>query len=681
MRGAVAGLAGLGRAWFELLRLRRGEADSAPAVWLVGAARRSGVLPAAFAAVTGLLIDAVEDVRGACGAACPGLRRCSSCCRSSRNWHTAVTMNLGRGSPPCLNDRLTDRLRRAARHRAPRGPRAHRRPHRRPRLRPRHDRSADVHQHGLHRRRSGRARRRARRRRSCFSVSRGGRRWCSAAPGPHPLAAAREHVWRDRNTDEVSLAQRHADYAYRLAVDPAPAKELRLFGLQAGRSTVSPSAAGGSSSCSTRRPGCGSASVLAALLIVAGANGSCSGALGRPGGVGRPVASGRLVVFAQAGHRSVRRSRSAGSTGRWTARPHRCRGREAARRRWPGRARCTPARRRRRGRAGGATLRFRDLDFALPAQRPPRLRRPRPDGPGRRSLAIVGQNGAGKTTLAKLLCRLYDPTAGAIEVDGVDLRDLDVDGVARRGSPRSSRTSCGSSCRCATTSTPAGAPDDEVRAALATPAPTAWPSSTPRWPRATRAAPTCRAASGSGSRWPGRCAPSGSGAGLVLLDEPTAQLDVRGEAEIFERVLRATAGRDDDPDLAPVLDRAAWPTGSACSRDGRVMELGSHDELMARGGRYRAMFELQASRFDAAPTRRGSTYDVLADAGDGPRRAARRPRSRRCGGCSSSATSTSPAARLRRRDVAGRRRPRRADRAVAEAPRRRVRRRRRPARC
>src|SRR6202043_2066594 len=47
--------------------------------------------------------------------------------------------------------------------------------------------------------------------------------------------------------------------------------------------------------------------------------------------------------------------------------------------------------------------------------------------PAGSSLAIVGQNGAGKTTLAKLLCRLYDPQAGAIEVDGVDLRALDPD--------------------------------------------------------------------------------------------------------------------------------------------------------------------------------------------------------------------------------------------------------------
>ena len=66
-------------------------------------------------------------------------------------------------------------------------------------------------------------------------------------------------VWRDRNTSEVRSAQRHADYAYQLAVEPASAKELRLFGLAGGLWSGSRSDGGGCSSCSTRRPGCGSA--------------------------------------------------------------------------------------------------------------------------------------------------------------------------------------------------------------------------------------------------------------------------------------------------------------------------------------------------------------------------------------------------------------------------------------
>ncbi|MDQ3469912.1 MAG: ATP-binding cassette domain-containing protein, partial [Actinomycetota bacterium] len=86
------------------------------------------------------------------------------------------------------------------------------------------------------------------------------------------------------------------------------------------------------------------------------------------------------------------------------------------------------------------------------------------------------------------------------------------------------------------------------------------------------------------------------GAGVVLLDEPTAQLDVRGEAEIFERVLRATAG------CTTILVSHRFSTvrhvDKICVLEhGAVVELGTHDELMARGGRYRTMFDLQASRF------------------------------------------------------------------------------------
>ena len=82
----------------------------------------------------------------------------------------------------------------------------------------------------------------------------------------------------------------------------------------------------------------------------------------------------------------------------------------------------------------------------------------------------------------------------------------------------------------------------------------------------------------------------------MLLDEPTAQLDVRGEREIFERVLRATTGR------TTILVSHRFSTVRLAARicvleHGRVVELGDHDELMALGGRYRTMFDLQASRF------------------------------------------------------------------------------------
>src|SRR6202035_1538585 len=77
-------------------------------------------------------------------------------------------------------------------------------------------------------------------------------------------------------------------------------------------------------------------------------------------------------------------------------------------------------------------VRFRNLRFAYPNTGEPVL-----DGfdltiPAGSSIAIVGQNGAGKTTLAKLLCRLYDPQAGAIEIDGVDLRTFDIESWRNR---------------------------------------------------------------------------------------------------------------------------------------------------------------------------------------------------------------------------------------------------------
>jgi ATP-binding cassette subfamily B protein len=86
------------------------------------------------------------------------------------------------------------------------------------------------------------------------------------------------------------------------------------------------------------------------------------------------------------------------------------------------------------------------------------------------------------------------------------------------------------------------------------------------------------------------------GAGLVLLDEPTAQLDVRGEAEIFDRVLAATRH------TTTILVSHRFSTVRHADRicvleHGRVVELGSHDELMAAEGRYRTMFDLQAQRF------------------------------------------------------------------------------------
>jgi ABC-type multidrug transport system fused ATPase/permease subunit len=264
-------------------------------------------------------------------------------------------------------------------------------------------------------------------------------------------------------------------------------------------------------------------------------------------------------------------------------------------------------------------VRFRGVTFAYPGGSSPVL-----DGfdltiPAGSSLAIVGQNGAGKTTLAKLLCRLYDPQSGAIEIDGVDLRDLSIDAWRARLAavfqdfirfewPLRDNISP----RLRSVQGPSGSSDDD---AIAKALEAAGASNL-----ASLDTVLARGYDGgtdlSGGQWQ-RVALARAlyaverGAGVVLLDEPTAQLDVRGEAEIFDRILSATRR------CTTILISHRFSTVRHANRicvleRGRVVELGTHDELMAKGGRYKTMFDLQAQRFGAAEDEEGRAYDVLA---------------------------------------------------------------------
>jgi len=415
-------------------------------------------------------------------------------------------------------------------------------------------------------------------------------------------------VWYDRNTPEVRAAQRDADYAYRLAVDPPAAKELRLFTLVdwvMDRFVTRRTRLHELQYTATRlreKP------VAWSLLLVLAANVLVFWSLGAEAVNGR-LDLGWAVVFAQC---ALGTSMIAFGGLNWaldgSAAPV-----AAVLRLEPAmrEAGALPSGTRRAEGAPGGEIRFRDVTFAYPGDGgAPVLEGFDLTIPAGSSLAIVGRNGAGKTTLAKLLCRLYDPQSGAIEVDGVDVRTFDLASWRSRVAavfqdfirfelPLRDNVA------------PAGAPDDRVRAALAEAGAAGLADLDTVLARGYKGGTDL-----SGGQWQrvalarALCAVD-LGAGLVLLDEPTAQLDVRGEAEIFDRILAATRR------CTTILVSHRFSTVRHADRicvleNGAVAELGTHEELMALGGRYRTMFDLQAQRFTATEDEEGVAYEVLA---------------------------------------------------------------------
>ncbi len=410
-------------------------------------------------------------------------------------------------------------------------------------------------------------------------------------------------IWHDRQTEEVRAAQRDADYAYRLAVDPPASKELRLFGLAGwtiDRFLARRTRLHELQYAATRmreRP------VLWSLLLVTSANVMVFWLLASAAAHGR-ISLGEAVVYLQS---AIGVSMIAFGGLSWSldgaAAPVAAVLRlEAAMR--PagdlptGTHRAPPA---------APEIRLCDVSFSYPGGAPI-LEHFNLTIPAGSSLAIVGQNGAGKTTIAKLLCRLYDPQSGTITIDGVDLRAFDLASWRARVTavfqdflrlelPLRNNVA------------PAGAPDEVVRAAL---------ESAGAANLASLDTVLARGYTGgtdlSGGQWQRialarALAAVTGGAGVVLLDEPTAQLDVRGEAEIFDRLLAATR------ECTTILISHRFSTVRHADRicvleHGRVIELGSHDELMALGGRYRTMFDLQAQRFHLGDAE-GTVYESL----------------------------------------------------------------------
>ena len=413
-------------------------------------------------------------------------------------------------------------------------------------------------------------------------------------------------IWRDRNTDEVRAAQRDSEYLYRLAVDAPGAKELRLFGLAGWiieRFVARRTRLHQLQYEATRlreKP------VLWSLLLVTTANVLVFWSIANAASTAR-LDLGAAIVFAQCAIgtsmiafgglnwaldwasspvAAVLRLESAMSTAGYLTSGIR-------------HAEDIPA----------VSIRFRDVTFAYPASGSPVLKKFDLTIPAGSSLAIVGKNGAGKTTLAKLLCRLYDPQSGTIEIDGIDVSHFDLEewrskvaavfqDFIRFELPLRDNVA------------PRGAPEDVVLEALKSAGATGVAKLDTILARGYEGGTDL-----SGGQWQrvalarALCAVR-MGARVVLLDEPTAQLDVSGEAEIFDRILAATWK------CTTILISHRFSTVRHADRicvleNGSVVELGTHDELMALGGRYRTMFDLQARRFNATEDEEGIAYDVL----------------------------------------------------------------------
>jgi ABC-type multidrug transport system fused ATPase/permease subunit len=431
-------------------------------------------------------------------------------------------------------------------------------------------------------------------------------------------------VWRDRNTPEVRSAQRDSDYAYRLAVDPPAAKELRLFGLVGWTIERFTARRRRLHELQYRATKLREKPVLWSLLLVLAANIAVFWSLASAASGGLGI--GPVVVFAQA---AVGTGMIAFGGLNWAldgaAAPV-----AAVLRLDSVMAACGALERRPDPQPAdglpAAELRFRDVTFAYPSADSSGSARGGRGGagavadepvladfnltiPAGSSLAIVGRNGSGKTTLAKLLCRLYDPQSGAIEVDGLDLREIDLAGWRSRvAAVFQDFTRFELPLR--DNVAPAGAPDEHVREALAAAGAAGLAELDTVLARGYEGGIDL-----SGGQWQrialarALCAMR-LGAGVVLLDEPTAQLDVRGEAEIFDRILEATRG------CTTILISHRFSTVRHADRicvveRGKVVELGSHDELIALGGRYRKMFDLQARPFSIIEGEEELEHDVL----------------------------------------------------------------------
>jgi ATP-binding cassette subfamily B protein len=216
-------------------------------------------------------------------------------------------------------------------------------------------------------------------------------------------------------------------------------------------------------------------------------------------------------------------------------------------------------------------------------------------------IALIGENGAGKTTLVKLIARLYDPTEGAILLDGVDLREYDVESLRseigvifqdymRYDMIARENIGFGRVEELDNQERIVGASQKSLAESVIAQLPLGYQQmlgrrfengvdlSAGQWQKIALARAYMRDAQ------------------VLILDEPTASLDARAEYEVFLRFADLTRGR------MAVLISHRFSTVRMADRilvlaDGAIIEQGSHRQLVALGGRYAELFELQAAGY------------------------------------------------------------------------------------
>ncbi|WP_437966467.1 ABC transporter ATP-binding protein [Sorangium sp. So ce260] len=247
-------------------------------------------------------------------------------------------------------------------------------------------------------------------------------------------------------------------------------------------------------------------------------------------------------------------------------------------------------------------VRFEGVGYQYPGQSRWALRGIDLHIPSGQSLALVGHNGAGKTTFIKLLTRLYEPTEGRILLDGKDLRAWDLDELRRRigvvfqdfnqyqltlreNVGLGSLDHLGDEPRIARAVSEGGA--EEVVTAV----PGGLEAQLGRWFK--------DGVELSGGQWQKIALARAfmrEQADILVLDEPTAALDAEAEHAVFQRFRSLSKGR------TTIVISHRFPTVRMADRilvldGGRIVEEGTHDELVARGQRYARMFALQAEGY------------------------------------------------------------------------------------